>query len=145
MDPLTHIVLTRAAVGKDLSVLLAGLGPDLSFYLTYPAWVASEGQARCALAAGTWPHPPRWMFRLHRFTHSLVVIGMVGLAVRLLAGRWPARHLAAWCLHIVIDIPSHSRDPWGPRFLWPLSDIVVDGVPWTEIPVRLWRSLAGRR
>jgi hypothetical protein len=31
------------------------------------------------------------------------------------------------------DIPTHSKRHWGPRFLWPFSDVVVDGISWGDI------------
>jgi hypothetical protein len=68
---------------------------------------------------------PRWMETVHRACHSFPV----ALVVRVLYGRWPRRELAAWALHIAVDIPTHSRQLWGPRFLWPFSDVAVDGVP----------------
>lgn len=36
MDPLAHILLTRAIVGKQPRILLAGIVADAPFYLTYP-------------------------------------------------------------------------------------------------------------
>jgi hypothetical protein len=43
-----------------------------------------------------------------------------------------------------VDIPTHSRQFWGPRFLWPLSDVAVDGVPWAEITSYLLASALRR-
>ncbi len=79
---------------------------------------------------------PRWIEPLHHISHSLPVAFIGAVVIWLLSGRWPRRELAAWVLHIVIDIPTHSRRFWGPRFLWPLSDVVVDSVPWAEIMSR---------
>ncbi|HMQ30205.1 MAG TPA: hypothetical protein PKD53_05725 [Chloroflexaceae bacterium] len=38
----------------------------------------------------------------------------------------------SWLLHILVDLPSHRRDPWGPRPLWPLSELAFDGVGWAD-------------
>jgi hypothetical protein len=43
-------------------------------------------------------------------------------------GRFPGRTLQSWLLHILIDIPTHARHPWGPRFLWPLASFAVNGI-----------------
>jgi len=56
--------------------------------------------------------------------------------IRALSGRWPRQELMVWGLHIIVDIPTHSRQPWGPRFLWPLSHMAVDGIPWAEAALR---------
>jgi hypothetical protein len=136
MDLITHAVLTRILIGRDRNLLLAGLGPDALWYITYPPWVIVQGKARHALANSDWPNPPRWMETLHHASHSLpVALAAAGVA-RLVTGRWPRRELAAWCLHIAIDIPTHSRRFWGPRFLWPLSQVSIEGVPWAEITSR---------
>ena len=136
MDLLTHTLLTRKLISKRPCVLLAGIGPDLLWYLTYPVWVVSQGRARHALTTSEWPDPPRWIETLHHASHSLVVALAGAIVMRMLIGRWPRQALAAWGLHIVIDIPTHSRRFWGPRFLWPLSDVSVDGMPWAEITSR---------
>jgi hypothetical protein len=117
MDILTHILLTRSLVGKQPRVLMAGVAPDAPFYLTYPAWVVARGETAHALTTNQWPDPPRWSLALHRAFHSLPVAMTGAVVIRALTGRWPGRELAAWVLHIAVDIPTHSRDPWGPRFL----------------------------
>jgi hypothetical protein len=56
------------------------------------------------------------------------------LVVCALAGRRLIRLAAwSWLLHILVDLPTHAREPWGPRPLWPLSDLAFDGVGWAEL------------
>jgi len=139
MDPLTHIFLTRRLVGPVPHITIAGIGPDLPFYLTYPAMVISQGGLTHALSTNDWPAPPRWLETLHHAFHSLpVALAGAGL-IRMLTGRWPGRELSAWTLHILVDIPTHSRQRWGPQFLWPLSDYAVDGISWIDILQRYVR------
>ena len=139
MDPLTHILLTRRLIGKGTRVLAAALGPDAPFYVTYLVWVIAQREASNAFGKGEWLDPPRWISLLHYAFHRLPV-AMAGAAItRAVTGRWPGRELAAWALHIVVDIPTHSREPWGPHFLWPLSDIAMEGIPWTKILIRGWK------
>jgi hypothetical protein len=133
MDILTHVLLTRTWVGKQPRVLMAGVASDAPFYLTYPAWVVSRGKAVHAFTTNQWPAAPRWSLTWHRAFHSLPVAIAGAAVMRVLTGRWPRQELAAWVLHIAIDIPTHARDPWAPRFLWPLSSAAVDGVPWAQI------------
>jgi hypothetical protein len=136
MDVLTHTWLTRKLIGKQPRVTVAGIGSDVSFYLTYPIWVIAQGKAVQALTTSEWPAPPHWIETLHHAFHSLPIALAGAAVVRAVSGRWPRQELAAWVLHIMVDIPSHSQRFWGPRFLWPLFDIAVDGVPWAEITSR---------
>jgi hypothetical protein len=75
------------------------------------------------------------MYRAHHVSHSLPVAGLAVLAYQLWRGRWPSWG-AAWALHILVDIPTHSRRNWAPQFLWPLSRVTVDGVSWPEALIR---------
>lgn len=136
MDIVSHTLATRFLIGKERHLLLVVLGPDVLWYVTYPPWVIAQGKARHALANSDWPEPPRWMETVHHASHSLVVALAAASVARLAMGHWPRRELAAWCLHILIDIPKHSRRFWGPRFLWPCSHVAVEGVPWAEITSR---------
>ena len=144
MDPLTHLLITRRVMGADRKVAFAGLAADIPFYLTYPIWLIQQGQIASAFRKNEWPGAPGWMQIAHHIFHSLPVLLAVTVAIRLIKGRWP-RAALAWGLHIVVDIPTHSRRGWAPQFLWPLSDVTVDGLSWTEamlsIATRLFRRL----
>lgn len=137
MDLLTHILLTRRFVGKAPALVIAGILPDAPFYLTYPAWVIKRRQLGHAIREATWPNPPVWMATLHHAFHSVPVALLGASLVRLVAGRWPRGVLKAWLLHIAIDIPTHTRHPWGPQVLWPFSTFAVNGVSWADAATRL--------
>jgi hypothetical protein len=141
VDLLTHALLTRHLIGRHPSVLVAGIAPDIPFYLTYPAWVVGQGEILDAFTTNQWPYPPRWMRALHHAFHSLPLAIVGAVIFRFLSGRWPRHELAAWVLHIIIDIPTHSRQPWGPRFLWPLSRVAVDGISWPEFIISVSRRI----
>ena len=141
MDPLTHVLVTYAAIGRERALLIASLAPDIPFYATYPLWVVRRGVLRRALTGNEWPDAPSWMYAPHHMTHSLPLIGAIALALRLRSGRWP-RWCLAWIVHILIDIPTHSRKHWAPQFLWPFSACTVDGVSW---PILLGRLFQRRR
>ncbi len=139
MDPLTHIFLARTLIDKRPTTLLAGVVADAPWYLTYPIWLFRQGQMSQAFQTNQWPSPPRWMDILHNAAHSLVIaLGVIGI-LRLLSGHWKHPCIHAWILHILIDIPTHSKQNWGTRFLWPISDFAVDGIPWAEILIRMLR------
>lgn len=137
MDPLTHTLLTYKFISKKPLYLSLANAPDLPFYLTYPAWVIKQGKMRAALESGVWPDPPKWLETVHHILHSIPVALLVGLSLYTLRKRWPHKLLATWLLHILIDIPTHSRAQWGPRFLWPFSNFAVDGVSWVTCLQRL--------
>ena len=42
----------------------------------------------------------------------------------------PYWEMCGWLLHILIDIPSHTLRLYPTPFLWPLSDMKVDGISW---------------
>ena len=109
MDPLTHIFLTRKLFGQEPHITIAGIGPDIPFYLTYPGWVIGQGKLKYVLITNDWPAPPWWLETLHQVFHSVpMALAGAGL-IRIVTGRWPGRELSAWSLHILVDIPTHSR------------------------------------
>ena len=145
MDPLTHILLTRKLVSKRPRVLAAGTLPDAPFYLAYPSWVIARGKGKQALVTDEWPDPPQWMLALHHAFHSLPVALAGALVIKTITSEWPRQELAAWVLHIAVDVPTHSRDPWGPRFLWPFSEVAMDGVSWPKLMSQVAHSIVRRR
>ena len=66
---------------------------------------------------------------LYNATHSLVVSSFV-FALLWVANKRPVWLAAAWGLHILIDIPTHSLALFPTPFLWPISDFKVDGIGW---------------
>ena len=49
--------------------------------------------------------------------------------VSLLARR-PVIGMLGWLLHILIDVPTHSKAYYATKIFWPLSDWGFDGIPW---------------
>lgn len=132
MDPLTHLLTTRLLLGRDRSALIAGVIPDAPFYLAYAPWLVRNGLLQKAVQTGVWPDPPHGLLYAHRVTHSVVVVLITSIAIRSAKGRWLLRVTLAWRLHILIDVPTHRREPWGPQPLWPLSDVACDGWSWAD-------------
>jgi hypothetical protein len=140
MDPLTHLLLTQKFVSSEPATISAGLAPDLPFYLTYPAWLIYRGQMRAAFRNNDWPQAPQWVYTLHHLFHSLPMLVLVTISNFLITGRWSSTAIA-WGLHILIDIPTHSRRHWAPQFLWPLSPMTVDRLSWVEVVIPTIRWL----
>lgn len=109
-----------------------GVFPDLSsfgFY-TVGTWI------------GLFPHPdwssgqhpspeaiPTFVHVLYSYSHSLIIfLAVFGLAWFFV--RRPIWPLAAWGLHILVDIPTHASEFFPTPFLFPISDFHIDGVSW---------------
>jgi hypothetical protein len=76
-------------------------------------------------------HLPRVGFGvpLYPVGHSLIVFLLVFAVTSLLARR-VVLELLGWLSHILIDIFTHSFRYYATRFLWPVSDIRFNGIPW---------------
>jgi hypothetical protein len=72
---------------------------------------------------------PKFAQNLYNVTHSLVVFAIVFILFWV-AARKPIWIVAAWGLHILIDIPTHSLALFPTPFLWPISNIRVNGIGW---------------
>jgi hypothetical protein len=75
----------------------------------------------------------------YRYTHSLVILAIIGLlwfAVR----RRPPWLLLAPLLHVVMDIPVHER--YLTPMFFPLSDFTIVGTSWGKPPILIANALA---
>lgn len=72
---------------------------------------------------------PDSVFFLYDLTHSLVIFIFVMVIIYFVFRRvyW---FMLGWGLHILIDIPTHSKEFFATPFLWPVSDFRVDGISW---------------
>jgi len=66
---------------------------------------------------------------LYAAGHSIVVFAVV-FGITTVVLRRVVFELLGWLLHILIDIPTHSLSYYATRFLWPVSDLRVDGIAW---------------
>lgn len=107
-----------------------GVFPDLVSF-TIPAilriWWRLTGVSKSLLPDAQGPHF-EWVWGLYNCTHSLLSFALVFGVVWLLARR-PVLEMGGWLLHIVIDTFTH-RGWFATQFLWPLSHVHVDGLPW---------------
>lgn len=71
--------------------------------------------------------------QLYGASHSLIV-WLVVFGVLLLFRVW-WREWLAWLLHILVDIPTHSRESYPTPALWPLSDWTFDGATWRSAAI----------
>ena len=107
-----------------------GVFPDLVSF-TIPAvlrlWWRLTGVSKSLLPDG---HGPQfeWVWGVYNCFHSALVFGAFFGAAWLLARR-PVPEMCGWGLHIVIDTFTH-RGWFATQFLWPVSTIRFDGMPW---------------
>ncbi|MFC2134419.1 hypothetical protein ACFLTH_07355 [Bacteroidota bacterium] len=74
---------------------------------------------------------PKWVFTLYGITHSLFVFAGIFLLTWLVIGTLPTI-LLAWLIHILIDIPTHTKDFLPTPFLWPIKTekYAFNGISW---------------
>lgn len=72
---------------------------------------------------------PDYVHTFYNISHSLIIFSLAFFIVALVRRRvyWP---MAAWALHIGIDVFSHSLQFFPTPILYPLSDFKIGGVSW---------------
>ncbi|MCC6290864.1 hypothetical protein IT398_02265 [Candidatus Nomurabacteria bacterium] len=136
MDILSHGLYGGIAFGRSRrrqfwQSFFFGVMPDLFSFGIFTAATVLGLVSGPDWSAGT-PDPsaiPAYVHTLYNITHSLVIAGVVIVAVRLLRRKF-FFPLFAWPLHILVDIPTHSDAFFPTPFLWPLSDFYINGVSW---------------
>jgi|SRR3989344_6660553 len=135
MDILAHGLWSglaaRAVNIKVRWAIFWGVIPDF-FAFTVP-FIVMFARGILPFRPGEPPRDIDLIFRhtttLYSISHSLIVFGAVFGLVYLVLRR-PVWELLAWGMHILIDIPTHSYDFYPTPFLWPLSDLKVNGISW---------------
>ena len=107
-----------------------GVFPDLVSF-SIPAvlriWWWLTGASKTLLPQANGPHF-EWVWGVYNCSHSLLVCAVVFGLVWLFVRRAPLEMLG-WLLHIAIDIFTH-RGLFAIQFLWPVSTLHFDGLPW---------------
>lgn len=113
-----------AAFGPLLAVLLVGL---VHGDLTWTQFADPESIARSTRDGHS-------VFRLTSTLYDLTHSAPIFLTAFAAAWGWggAARwEICTWGLHILLDVPTHTRHFYPTPFLWPVSRSTVDGVSWT--------------
>ena len=118
-----------------------GAFPDLFAFGPAFAFALWRWLIGAAPAWGWWMHDPGNPFvdlapDFYRITHSLVIFAIIALFAWLIV-KEKALLLLGWPIHILMDIPTHSFAFYPTPFLWPLSNFMYDGTPWTDPRVML--------
>jgi len=133
MDVFSHGLWGILAVGRQGAPWAAavwGMAPDV---IAFGPFIASSLIQRKLPQQRPEAHKvPEWVHTMYNCTHSLVIYGLI-FASLILAGKKQAAMLSlAWPLHILMDIPTHSKAYFPTRFLYPLSNICFNGIPWSR-------------
>jgi hypothetical protein len=132
MDTFSHALWGYGLFGYKRYAWLAaffGAMPDL---ISFGAFLLLQ------VAHGNWhfgaPHMAEilsWLITNYTIGHSFIVsfcvIGLVALWRRPVAFA-----MLAWPFHIVLDFPFPSFKYFPTPLFWPLSDLKVDGIPWSH-------------
>lgn len=73
---------------------------------------------------------PDWVHLLYGFSHSIIICAAVFLIVYLVKGKVPYFMWSWPLLHILIDVPTHTREFLPTPFLWPISEWRFPGISW---------------
>ena len=148
MDTFAHGLWGGLVCGRDRGIrgrhrlktfflaCLFGMAPDLlTFGPRFFQW-ALAGFPAYPIQPGTNGAPALdslspYIFRMYQLTHSLIVwVLLFGLLWLLL--RRPVWAFAAWGLHILCDIPTHTTRYFPTPFLWPFKTPFVNGIAWSR-------------
>ncbi len=105
-----------------------GMMPDLFSWTIYAIYSMFR---RKRLGKPNLKEIPNWAFTLYGITHSVFVGALAFVIVYLVNGTIPI-YLWAWPIHILFDIPTHSRKFLPTPFLWPFFKWKFPGISWAE-------------
>ena len=136
MDILSHGLWGAIAFGRRNRpsfwlAFVIGLAPDLlSFGILWMA-AALDMAETPDFSHGTPPEAtiPQYVHHLYNFTHSLVIFLLVFLLIWAFRKR-PLWELAAWGLHVLVDVPTHSHAFFPTPVFWPFFSWNFDGWQW---------------
>lgn len=77
---------------------------------------------------------PIYAQNFYNATHSLIIFSLA-FALVWMIGKKAFLPMAAWGMHIVIDIPTHSFKLFPTPFLWPLTNFRIDGIKWDSLMI----------
>ena len=107
--------------------VLFGLLPDLlSFGILFAANLINGDLTRGKPALETLP---TWIFASYNMTHSIVIFALAFVIIYIITRKW-LWPLAAWAMHIITDVPTHSNGFFPTPFLWPISSYRFNGISW---------------
>jgi hypothetical protein len=136
VDILSHGLWGGVAFGRRSRrsfwlAFVLGLAPDLlSFGILWAAVILGVAK-KPDFSHGTPPEAtiPEYVHALYNVTHSFLVFLLVFFVVWVLHRR-PMWELAAWGLHLLVDVPTHSYAFFPTPIFWPFFNWKFDGWQW---------------
>ena len=109
--------------------LFFGVLPDTASWFIFSIYNAFTNSVQWGAGHPDFSGVPNWTWTLYGISHSIIVFSIVFIIVWLFTKniQWV---LIPWLLHILIDIPTHSREFLPTPFLWPLSEWRFPGFSW---------------
>ena len=114
--------------------------PDLVALVPVIAWTLTSSSTFDAVVAyvtatpGREPAMAAWArlaeHHIHCSAHSVVVLILATAA----CWRWLPRvapALLGWWMHLLLDVPTHSREYYAVTVFYPLTEWSFDGIAWT--------------
>lgn len=74
---------------------------------------------------------PKYVFTIYNVMHSIIVVALV-FAIIFLLTKKVYIFMLAWPIHILMDIPTHTKEFFPTKFLFPLSGFYIDGFSWGQ-------------
>ena len=131
MDTLSHALWGRGLFGYrgfPKWALFWGALPDLVSFGIYIL-------LRIVRYGWQWRAPmeslPDWLYITYDISHSFIT-AFLAIAIALRFSKPMAFAMLAWPFHIVLDFPFHTFAFFPTKFLWPISDFVIDGIAWSR-------------
>ena len=84
---------------------------------------------------------PSWLFLNYDISHSFVT-AFICITFVYYFNRNIAFAMLAWPFHILLDFPFHRKEYFPTKFLYPISDFSIDGIPWSN-PEIWFPNIAG--
>ncbi len=130
MDYFSHAIWSYIFFNKTkkpLYAVLFGILPDSISWLLY--FFYRLFTAKVNYGPPVLENFPPWIMPLYGISHSLIICAAVFLIVYLVYKNIPI-YMFAWPIHILIDIPTHTREVLPTPFLWPISNWAFPGMSW---------------
>lgn len=138
VDLIAHAALSWIAFHKYTrkiiySAIFFGWFPDIMSWLLLFIFQIYNGVFKIS-NFGWGEVVPEWSILLYGVSHSIVIFGFVCFFILLFKKKLPL-YLFAWPIHILIDIPTHSKIHLPTPFLWPVSSWAFPGLRWSTFKV----------
>lgn len=139
MDILSHGLYAGIAFGRKkrrdyITAFMFGILPDLlafgPFFLM--AFLGFVPFPFGRIEPPTANVVPQYVHSIYNVTHSLVIYLLVFAVLWALGKKSFAKLTFGWPLHILVDMPLHTINFFPTPFLWPISNLHIDGTPWSN-------------